>query len=527
MGSNSLVAIVLVPLLPWLIYKIIAHIWRTSTPLPYPPGPKPKPLIGNMFEMLQPDVPRAFAKLGKQYGSIVHLRVMGQHFVVLNSFEDAEELLEKRAGIYSDRPVLPIVKLMGWEYNFALLPHNDEWRQHRKMAHQHFRAAEAVKYLPTQRRKVCEFLQDLMVTPEQFHEHSKKLSIAIPLSTMYGYDITSLDDPCIAAADESALLGGKLLAPGQNFIDIFPILGRVPEWFPGAVSVRMAAKTKRLTEEVKRIPMEHAKKMMEKGQAKPSLVTEFLEKKWRVGASKEEEGIVQNIANTVYGVDCRFSGLRHGNPIEILTISVTGAFMFFMVTNPDLQRKAQAEIDRVVGSNRLPDITDRPNMPYIEALYREVMRMGLPLPLALPHVLSEDDCYKGYFLPKGALVLPNIWAMNHDEQKYAEPFNFRPERFIDDSGQLNDDSRILAYGFGRRVCVGKYIASSTMWLIIASVLACFDIVKAKDEHGQEIEVDDSIEDHGPGRHRARFQCTFVARSPEALNLINEAVNADT
>src|SRR4051812_44993849 len=111
---------------------------------------------------------------------------------------------------------------MGWEYNFALSPHNDEWRQHRKMAHQHFRAAEAVKYLPTQRRKVCDFLQDLMVTPEQFHEHSKKyatllpvilhhtemfcsflrLSIAIPLSTMYGYDITSLDDPCIAAADE-------------------------------------------------------------------------------------------------------------------------------------------------------------------------------------------------------------------------------------------------------------------------------------------------------------------------------------
>jgi len=94
-----------------------------------------------------------------------------------------------------------------------------------------------------------------------FVPHSR-LSISIPLSTMYGYDITSLDDPVIVVADKSIKLGTELLVPGSTFINIFPILGRVPTWFPGAKAVRIAAEVKKLTAEMKRIPMEFAKTMM-------------------------------------------------------------------------------------------------------------------------------------------------------------------------------------------------------------------------------------------------------------------------
>ncbi|KDR82257.1 hypothetical protein GALMADRAFT_60262, partial [Galerina marginata CBS 339.88] len=87
-------------------------------------------------------------------------------------------------------------------------------------------------------------------------------------------------------------------------------------------------------------------------------------------------------------------------------------------------------------------------------------------------------------------------AMTHDERVYSEPLKFKPERFFDKDGKLNNDDKILAYGFGRRVCAGKYVASSTMWLMMASVLASFDIVKSKDEHGNDIEIDHSYEDFG-------------------------------
>ena len=79
---------------------------------------------------------------------------------------------------------------------------------------------------------------------------------------------------------------------------------------------------------------------------------------------------------------------------------MTGSFLYYMAINPGIQVKAQKEIDGIVG-NRLPDFSDRPNMPYIEAIYREVLRSSPPVPMSFPHRLMEDDNFKGYFIPKG------------------------------------------------------------------------------------------------------------------------------
>lgn len=79
-----------------------------------------------------------------------------------------------------------------------------------------------------------------------------------------------------------------------------------------------------------------------------------------------------------------------------------------MALNPGIQRKAQAELDRVVGKDRLPSFDDRPLLPYTEAIYREVMRWRPPLPVGLPHATTEDDVYKGYFIPKGVIALHGL-----------------------------------------------------------------------------------------------------------------------
>jgi len=160
-----------------------------------------------------------------------------------------------------------------------------------------------------------------------------------------------------------------------------------------------------------------------------------------------------------------------------------------MVLNPDVQRKAQEEIDRVVGTHRLPGYEDRPFLPYIEALYREVMRWRPPFPLSIPHATIKDDIYKGYFIPKGAAIFANIWAMTHNPAIYPDPDVFNPERFIT-QGRLNNDDQVSAFGFGRRGCVGRHMGSATVWMMIVSVLASFDIAKAKDVEGNEAEVND-------------------------------------
>jgi len=191
-----------------------------------------------------------------------------------------------------------------------------------------------------------------------------------------------------------------------------------------------------------------------------------------------------------------------------------------MALHPEIQKKAQEEIDRVVGNQRLPDFNDRQSMPYSDAIYREVMRIRPVFPLDLPHTSTEDDVYNGYFIPKGAVVFPNTWAMTHNEEKYSRPNQFIPERFLNEQGELNDDSTVLAYGFGRRLCPGRHMASSTVWLTIASALATFNIHKSKDDTGSDEEVEAAYSD-GAISH-PHFQCALSPRSNEAIRLIQES-----
>lgn len=84
----------------------------------------------------------------------------------------------------------------------------------------------------------------------------------------------------------------------------------------------------------------------------------------------------------------------------------------YMTLHPDVQANAQAEIDSVIGNDRLPTLSDRPDLPYVEALVKELIRCNLVLPLGMPHRVREDDVHDGCFIPKDTLVIPNIWCEN-------------------------------------------------------------------------------------------------------------------
>ncbi|KAF8959259.1 cytochrome P450 [Flammula alnicola] len=507
MAMHVLVSVAIVCLIAGILSKLAKSLKAGGKRALYPPGPKPRFLVGNMFDFPTNCAAEKYIEWGEKYKSdILHASALGNHVVVLNKLEDADELLERRSRKYSDRPAIPVVKLMGWEGNVALMSYGNDWRIHRKICQQNFRQDAAPKYYPIQLDKVKEFLRGLLESPERFEDHGKLyVTQHSPIKT-----IIHVDMRCVQAADESILLGATLVLPGGSLINIFPFLRHIPPWVPGATSGKTAAEVKRLTEEVVSSPMNVLKERMMNGTAPPSLVSNFLEKKATIGASEREELVVKNVAYTVYGA------------ASDTTISATGTVFYAMAIHPEVQKKAQEEIDRVVGSARLPDFGDRPSLPYTEAIYREVLRWRPPLPLGVPHCLSEDDYYKGYFIPKGTTILGNIWAMTHDEEIYQDPYNFKPERFFDDDGNLNADDHILAYGFGRRACVGKYVASSTMWLLIASLLATFDIRKAKDEFGNEIEIKDDYADYGSVlQHKKHFECSITPRSQRIRQLLAE------
>ena len=123
-----------------------------------------------------------------------------------------------------------------------------------------------------------------------------------------------------------------------------------------------------------------------------------------------------------------------------------------MTLNPDVVTKAQEELDRVVGKGHLPDFSDRDNLPYIDALVKELLRWNPPIPMGIPKRTTQDDVYRGYFIPAGTTVIENIWAVFRDPDIYPDPEAFNPDRFLKDGKInpliLNPGDRV--FGSGRR-----------------------------------------------------------------------------
>ncbi|KAJ6585054.1 cytochrome P450 [Mycena capillaripes] len=486
MDSRSLALYTVAIFLLGLWAKKFLSAWQRSSRLPFPPGPTPKLFIGNIRELPTKTPWVTYREWGLRYGDVVHASALGQHIIIVNSAKAAFELFEKRSYIYSDRPIVPMIELIGWDFNVGLMPLGDRWRQHRRMFQKFFRRDISRNYRPIQIKKVQALLQGLLATPEDFRELLKTVAAAVIMSTIYGYDIEPSNDRFVAISENAVKKLSDSFFPGAAVVNTFPILRYLPSWFPGAGFQRFAAECRKLTGEMQQAPFEFVKQNMRDGVDSKSVVAQLLE----AGQARQlsDEQAIQEMAATGYAV------------------------------HPDVQKKAQIEIDTVIGNHRLPEFEDRPLLPFVEALYREVMRWKPVLPLGVPHATSEDDIYEGYFVPKGATVISNIWAMTRDETIYPEPDRFNPDRFFTAEGKLNKDDIVLAFGFGRRVCVGRHNADATVWATIVSVLSTFNIAKAKDAAGNEIDIDPNYSD-GMISHPQPFACSITPRSETAKNLV--------
>lgn len=184
------------------------------------------------------------------------------------------------------------------------------------------------------------------------------------------------------------------------------------------------------------------------------------------------------------------------------------AFILAMAREPDVQKRAQAEIDGVLGGDRLPTFADKELLPYVTCVVWESLRWNPVTPFGLAHCVIEDDVYRGYRIPKGTTVIPNVWcdppptplplradrclccrAILHEPTCYPDPLRFDPSRFED--AERNRVAGInplpeQAFGFGRRICPGRHLALEEVWLTIVSMLAVYEISPVKDEDGKPL-----------------------------------------
>ncbi|KAI0076590.1 cytochrome P450 [Panus rudis PR-1116 ss-1] len=478
----------------------LIHHWRSlDKRSKYPPGPPGYPVIGNVNDIPQHEAWLTFAEWSRQYGSdIIGLRSFGTNIVVVNSLGAVTDLLDKRSSIYSDRPHMTMLyDLVGFHWTLVFTRYGEQWRDMRRAFHQEFNQ-DAVKQFRDIEVKAChELLRRYVACPEMFMESIRHLAGRIIMRSAYGIDVKSEGDRFIEIGELALQAASAASNAGSYLVDLLPILRYIPEWVPGAKFQSEAKSWKPYVSAMINEPYDYVRKQMAEGRAKPCAATSLLE-----GMVKDArdpaymEHIVQRTLGSMYtgGADT--------------TVSAVGFFMLAMVLYPEVQRRARKELNSVLGTERLPEFHDRPSLPYIQAVVNETMRWHPVVPLDVPHRLTRDDTYREYFLPEGTIVVANAWAILHDESAYPESQLFNPDRFLKD-GQLNPDVRdpaVAAFGFGRRICAGQALATDTLWIIIASILAAFEISPAVDENGENIIP---AEDFTPGLVRRVYPALFV------------------
>ncbi|KAI5118229.1 hypothetical protein M0805_000725 [Coniferiporia weirii] len=475
---------------------------RNSKPtLPLPPGPRPLPLIENLL-----DLPKGFeafhwAKHKELYGPISSLSVFGTTIVILNDAQITLDFFEKRSAIYSDRPhFLFGGDLVGFSGVTTLLQYGPLLKTHRKEMHRCIGTPAAMeRFIELEEIETRRFLLRLLEEPSELIKHIRTTAGAIILKISHGYTIASRGpDPFVDLADATLVVFSECLIPGKWAIDNFPLLRHLPDWLPGFSSKKTAREWNRIVMDFINKPYAFVKHQMQTGNGIPSFASSLIER------NVSDEYAMKWIAATLYGGGAD------------TTVSAVATFFLAMVLYPDVYKKAQAEIDTVIGRINLPLLSDRKRLPYIEAIEKESLRWNNVVPMGVPHVSSQEDTYMGYRIPKGATVLSNIWQMTHDPDVYYEPFTFKPERFLGENAE--PDPRALAFGFGRRICPGKELADGSLFLSIAMTSAVFNISCAKDAVGRDIEP---VYEYTPGviSHPKTFEYSIKPRDKKAESLI--------
>nr|BED43025.1 cytochrome P450 monooxygenase [Trametes versicolor] len=495
---------------PWLllvglvvVFSIFvrAYSTRSRTSLPLPPGPPPLPFLGNVLDFPKKHLGPEFHALSQKYGDVVSLKVLGRSVILVDTYEAACELLEKRSANYSHRPHLVMVDMTELDWIFVFQNYGPHWRKYRRALQQAFVSEAITRYFPVQLQTTRDLLRALLATPANFSAHIKFSFAATILRIVYGLDVTPGDEAYYTLVERLATVTNDIATPGQFLVEAFPSLQRLPAWFPGARFKRVAAAWRAESISIRDQLYASAKDAMGSRGVNESIIT-------RLTDDGAEETLVRDVTATIYS-----SGADTTN-------AAVHAFVLAMAMYPDVQRKAQAELDRVVGPDRLPDFTDRAHLPYVSALVKEVLRWHVIAPVGGAHRSAADDEFRGFHIPSGALVIPNLWAMSRDPTHYPDPERLDPERFLL-NGQLNPDVRdptTFVFGFGRRICPGRIFAESSLFITCASILHALDVSAPLDASGALRTLEMKAASLAVA-HPEPFECRIVARSPHMAELV--------
>ncbi|XP_073107967.1 cytochrome P450 81Q32-like [Elaeis guineensis] len=435
-----------------------------------PPSPPSLPFIGHLHLFKKP-LHLTLARLSNLYGPILRLRFGSRPVLVISSPSLIDECLSKNDITFANRPRLPSLKHISYNYtSLGGASYGPYWRNLRRITTIELLSTHRLQSLTDIRANevqamVRQLFRDWKASSaEGFTKVELKSRLfALSLNVLtrmitgkryYGEEEEEASEE--ARRFRELVEEGSSLIGASNLSDFLPVLRWVD--YQG-VNKRLVTVQKGRDEFMQRLIDEHRSKSREEGVEKKTMMGVLLS----LQKTDPEYYTDEMIKSLGVGL------LAAGTDTSSDTVEWA---MSLLLNNPQTLKKAREEIDAHVGNGRLLEEVDISNLPYLQCVITETLRMYPAAPLLLPHESSQECSVGGFHIPRGMMLLVNAYAVHRDPKVWEEPTKFMPERF--EGGKGGGGKLMIPFGMGRRRCPGEGLAMRVVGLALGALIQCFE-----------------------------------------------------
>ncbi|KPP69463.1 cytochrome P450 1A-like [Scleropages formosus] len=505
--SEGLVAIATV----CAVYLLL-RLLRTDIPegLQRLPGPKPLPILGNVLEVgRNPHL--SLSAMSKRYGPVYQIKIGMRPVVVLSGSDCVREALIKQGEVFAGRPDLYSFHFINNGKSLAFSTDKvGVWRTRRKLALSALRSFATLEgstseysckleeHICKEGKYLVQRLSSVMEVSGSFDPFRHiVVSVANVICAMcFGHRYSHDDQELLNIVNLSDEFGR--VAGSGNPADFIPFL----QFLPSQRMKTFQNINNRFNVFMERIVREHYSSY-DKNNVRDitdSLIEHCEERKLDENSNLQvsDEKIV-GIVNDLFGAG-----------FDTISTALSWAIMY-LVAYPEIQEKLHQELKDKVGMARNPCLSDKSQLPLLEAFILEIFRHSSFLPFTIPHCTTKDTSLNGYFIPKDTCIFINQWQSNHDPTLWKDPFSFSLERFLTADGtEVNkmEAEKVLIFGLGKRRCIGEVIARSEVFLFLAILLQKLRF------HGKPGHLLDMTPEYGLTMKHKRCQLCASVRVPD-------------